>query len=326
MRTRMLEWGRVVEDIRTGRIHSSTEVVFYAMDKMLEALTLEKRLDKFAELALHIVRARPTSALLANSIRELAKTVLEYSGESPESVLEKASSKVAEIKERIKATVEETSSIAEKRLEDGDTVLTASYSVFVKKTIEKAIKGGKEIRVIVTESRPGSEGVRLAAELAGIGCDVTLIVDSAVRYVMKNVDKVLLSSESVTANGANVNKVGSSQIALAAHEARVRVFVVTSTLKFSPETLVGGLVEIPEADTTEIKNYLAQRGIEGVKVRAPLFDVTPPEYIDAIITEKGLVAPSFVIMTVRDLYGWPPKPTPLENLLTALAKVGTYGG
>ncbi|QOJ78250.1 hypothetical protein IG193_05630 [Infirmifilum lucidum] len=316
----------VIENIRTGRIHGSTEVVFYALDQMLEVLRRERRPDRFAQFALLVVKARPTSALLMNAVREVSKLVLDSQGEPIDAIVEKVSKKVEELKSRIRNAIEEASSIAEKRIESGDTILTASYSVFVRKSVEKALRRGKDIKVIVTESRPGGEGVRLASELAGLGCDVTLIVDSAVRFVMKNVDKVLLGSESVTANGANVNKVGSSQMALAAHEARVRVFVVTSILKFSPETLVGEIVEIPEADTQEIKSQLEQKGIKGVKVRAPLFDVTPPEYIDAIITEKGLVAPSFVIMTVRDLYGWPPKLVPLEGMLHKLSMVEGYDG
>jgi len=314
----LLDEEGVIETIRSGRVHSSTEAVAYALDAMLEALR-EGGKSRFAAFALRVVRARPTSALLANVTRELAMEVLEHSGEPEPSLLEAAESAVRRLKGRLEEAIDAASSIAERRLEDGDVLLTASYSLYVKRTIEKALKRGKEVKVFVAESRPGGEGVRLASELAGLGCDVTLIVDSAVRYVMKNVDKVLLSSECVTANGANVSKVGSSQIALAAHEARVRVFVVASTLKISPETLVGELVEIPEAEALDVKGQLEQKGLK-VRVRAPLFDVTPPEYIDAIVTEKGLVAPPFVVMMVRDLYGWPPRAQPLEDLLSKLAK------
>ncbi|MGB9708970.1 MAG: translation initiation factor eIF-2B [Infirmifilum sp.] len=316
-----IDYSEVIESIRSGRIHSSSEVVIFALNKMVDVLESEKKLSSFANFALKVVKSRPTSALLVNATRELAQVILKNKESSIEEILELSRRKVEELKGRIHDSVESSAAIAEKRIESGDTLLTTSYSIFVKRTLENAVKRGKDLKVVVTESRPGSEGFRMASELVSLGLDVTLIVDSAVRFVMKNVDKVFLSSESVTANGANVTKVGSSQIALAAHEARVRVFVVTSTLKFSPETLVGELVEIPEADTSEMREMLLKKGLDKVKIRAPLFDVTPPEYIDAIITEKGLVAPSFAIMTVRDLYGWPPKPPLLEETLMELARV-----
>ncbi|AKG39192.1 hypothetical protein MA03_08045 [Infirmifilum uzonense] len=316
-----IDYSEVIESIRSGRIHSSSEVVIFALNKMVDVLESEKKLSSFANFALKVVKSRPTSALLVNATRELAQVILKNKESSIEEILELSRRKVEELKGRIHDSVESSAAIAEKRIESGDTLLTTSYSIFVKRTLENAVKKGKDLKVVVTESRPGSEGFRMASELVSLGLDVTLIVDSAVRFVMKNVDKVFLSSESVTANGANVTKVGSSQIALAAHEARVRVFVVTSTLKFSPETLVGELVEIPEADTSEMREMLLKKGLDKVKIRAPLFDVTPPEYIDAIITEKGLVAPSFAIMTVRDLYGWPPKPPLLEETLMELARV-----
>lgn len=311
----------VIESIRSGKIHSSSEVVVFALDKLLQVLYEEKKLSKFAEFSLQLIKARPTSALLVNAVRELTREINEHKDSSIEEIIDRSTKKVEALKKSIQEAVEASASIAEKRIASGDTILTTSYSIFVKKAIQNALSKGKNVKVIVTESRPGGEGIRMASELVAMGCDVTIVVDSAVRFVMKDVDKVLLSSESVTANGANVNKVGSSQIALAAHEARVRVFVITTTLKFSPETIVGEMIEIPEADISEIKELLEKKGLSGVKVKAPLFDVTPPEYIDAIITERGLVAPSFVIMTVRDMYGWPPKPLLLEETLREMLKV-----
>jgi len=315
------ELEEAVERVRTGRIASSTEATFFALDKMLQALA-EGGVGEFAELALRLTRARPTSALLVNATRELVREVAEHRGEPLEEIAERARRKVEELKGRIRSAIEASAAVAERRIEPGDTLLTTSYSLFVKQVVRNVLERGRDVRVVVTESRPGGEGLRMASELSSMGCDVTLVVDSAVRYVMKGVDKVLLSAECVTANGAVVNKVGSSQIALAAHEARVRVFVVTTSMKFSPETVVGELVEIPEADASEVRELLRKKGLEGVKVKAPLFDVTPPEYIDAIITERGLMAPSFAMMAVRDLYGWPPKLLPLEEALRDLMKGG----
>jgi ribose 1,5-bisphosphate isomerase len=105
---------------------------------------------------------------------------------------------------------------------------------------------------------------------------------------MKKIDKVVIGADSIAANGAVVNKIGTSQLALIAHEARALFFVAAESYKFHPQTLVGELVEIEERDATEVVN---PKEFPGIKIRNPAFDVTPPEYIDLIITEKGIIPP-----------------------------------
>lgn len=153
-----------------------------------------------------------------------------------------------------------------------------------------------------------------------MGVSTTLIVDSAARFHMKQVTRVLIGSEAVAANGAVVNKIGTSLLALAANEARVRVFVIAPTQKFSFETIHGELIEIPTLDPSLfVPKDLAEIGVKGY---APLFDVTPPEYIDAIATERGFIAPQAVPFLLRELYGsWPPRVPELSELEKKLEEV-----
>lgn len=297
-------YSRAVEDIRRGRIRSSSESVAYALSLLSKALHQEKNLELFAALAAEIVRARPTSALMSNMVREVLRAAASSLDRGLDEVSAAVEAKRRELEKTLQEHIARAALIAEKRLEDGDVVLTNTYSVFVKRAILNAVNSGKRLSVIVTESRPGGEGLEMAAELAGAGVPTQLIVDSAVRFIMREVDKVLVGSEAIAANGANVNKAGTSLIALAAHEARVRVFVIASSLKLSPETLVGELIEIPEADYEPPGEVSGEHG--KIRTRAPLFDVTPPQYIDAIVTERGLIAPQFAVMLVREIYGWPP--------------------
>jgi translation initiation factor 2B subunit (eIF-2B alpha/beta/delta family) len=60
-------------------------------------------------------------------------------------------------------------------------------------------------------------------------------------------------ADTVAANGAVINKVGTSLIALAAHEARVRTFVIATTHKFSTETVFGELVKLPVVEGARAK-------------------------------------------------------------------------
>jgi ribose 1,5-bisphosphate isomerase len=120
---------------------------------------------------------------------------------------------------------------------------------------------------------------------------------------MNKIDKVLVGADAITANGALVNKIGTSLIALAAHESRSRVFVAAETYKFSPETMIGELIEIEERDTSEVIAQSEMGRLKNVTVRNPSFDVTPAEYLDLIITERGIIPPQAAILMIQEQYG-----------------------
>jgi ribose 1,5-bisphosphate isomerase len=180
------------------------------------------------------------------------------------------------------------SEFGSRRIKDGNVLLTHCNSTAAISTIIKAHKDGKKIMVYATESRPKRQGYITIKQLSEAGVPTTLIVDSAVRYVMHNVDLVVVGADTVASNGAVINKIGTSQIALCAHESRVPVMVCAETFKFSHETLIGELVEIEERDENEI---VKPQDFPDVKIFNPVFDATPPEYIDVIVTEEGVISP-----------------------------------
>ena len=185
------------------------------------------------------------------------------------------------------------------------------------------MKQGKRLEFYVPESRPGMEGLATAIKLNEMGFKVRLIVDSAVRFFMKNITKVLVGAEAVAVNGAVVSKVGTSLISLIANEARVRVFVVAPTSKFSIETLFGELVELPEGDWRRLMtpDILAKLP-ENYRARVPIYDVTPPNYIDGIATEHGLFAPQALPVILKEIYGsWPPKAPSIEEVLEKIDSI-----
>jgi ribose 1,5-bisphosphate isomerase len=92
-------------------------------------------------------------------------------------------------------------------------------------------------------------------------------------------------------------------VALVAQESRVLFFVAAETYKFSPETMLGQLVKIEERSPSEILSPEELKDLQQVKVRNPAFDVTPPEYIDLIITEKGIIPPQAAIMVIQEEFG-----------------------
>jgi ribose 1,5-bisphosphate isomerase len=191
--------------------------------------------------------------------------------------------------------------IGAKRIQDGDVILTHCNSSAAVGVIKEASRQGKSVKVYATETRPWRQGIVTVRELADAGIDVTLIVDSAVRSVMRNVDEVFVGADTITSDGVLINKVGTSQIALAANEARVPFYVCAETYKFSPLTLSGDTVVIEERDAAEV----AKPGEipDSVKIFNPVFDSTPGRYIDALITEEGLIPPGAVYSVMCRLWG-----------------------
>jgi ribose 1,5-bisphosphate isomerase len=189
------------------------------------------------------------------------------------------------------------------RIEDGDVIMTHCNSQSALSVIINAHRYGKSIKVYATETRPRYQGRITARILSKEGIEVTIIIDSAMRYFMNKVDKVVVGADAIAANGAVVNKIGTSLLALAANEARVPFIVAAETYKFSPDTLFGKLIVIEERDYREVAPEKWVSKHKHVRIRNPAFDVTPPEYIDLLITELGVFSPSVFPLIVREMFG-----------------------
>ncbi len=132
------------------------------------------------------------------------------------------------------------------------------------------------------------------------GIKTTLIVDSAVRFVMNEVDLVVVGADAITSEGNVVNKIGTSMIALAASEARTPFYVVSELLKFDPITIYGDYEKIEERDSREIW----KEPPKGLIIRNPAFDVTRRNFIHGIICEEGIISPHSITEVVRRRYPW----------------------
>ncbi len=185
-----------------------------------------------------------------------------------------------------------------KRLKDGDVILTHCNSSLAISAIKYAWNQGKKISVFATESRPKKQGYITVRELAEYGIPVSLIVDPAVRYFINEMDHVYIGADSIASNGAVINKIGTSQVALCAHESRVPVTVCAETYKFSRETAFGDLIEIEEREPSEI---VKPSDFPGVTIRNPVFDATSERYIDSIVTEKGIISPSSAYRIIKEM-------------------------
>lgn len=290
--------------IRTMEVRGAGRIARAGADALRDFATayssteLEPFLDDLKKASETLLASRPTAVSLWNAVHASTKAAFGASSfdEARDSVIRDAT----DFSERSSKAVDAIARIGAKRISDGDVVMTHCNSSAALGVIKGAHRQGKDFKVFATESRPWRQGIFTVRELAEAGVDVTLIIDSAVRTVMRDVDEVFVGADTVTSHGALVNKVGTSQLALAAHEARSRFYVCSETYKFSPMTVLGDMVTIEERDVSEV---VAPGEIpDSVKVYNPVFDSTPARYIDAIITEVGMISPGSVYdIMVRQL-------------------------
>ena len=263
-----------------------------------------KDIDEFNEnmkfAAELLVGTRPTAVSLPNAVR----AVMRYKGAAVDEARTDIKKLADEFITNSENAVKRIGEIGAKRVRDGDTIMTHCNSSAAISIMAAAHAQGKDITVIATESRPRMQGLLTIKQLDDLGIKTTLIVDSAVRYFMKEADLVVMGADAVTVNGSVINKIGTSQLAMAAHEARKNVIIAAETYKFSPRSLLGELVEIEERDSDEVLGREKLAELPNVSVRNPAFDVTPREYIDLICTEVGAIPPEMAYVIIKEFLGW----------------------
>jgi ribose 1,5-bisphosphate isomerase len=300
---------QIAKDIQTMRIRGAGRIARAVAGALRIAAKTSKaktptefmrELDRVSSL---LLATRPTAVSLPNAIKLVTLGVKRTRGVGLQDLREAIISRANEFIKNSNEAVERIGEIGARRISNGDVILTHCNSDCALAVIKTSFKQGKQIKAFVTESRPMRQGLISVRELSGAGIPTTLIVDSAVRHFIRDIDKVVVGADSIAANGAVINKIGTSQIALIAHEARVPFFVAAESYKFNPSTLAGRLVKIEERDPKEVVD---PRRFPRVKIRNPVFDVTPSEYVDLIITERGIIPPSAAYTVIQELFGWKP--------------------
>ncbi|MCA1573470.1 MAG: S-methyl-5-thioribose-1-phosphate isomerase [Acidobacteria bacterium] len=164
--------------------------------------------------------------------------------------------------------------------------------------VRAARDAGKRVAVIADETRPFLQGLRLTAwELAKDEIPVTVITDGMAGHVMKGgkVDCVVVGADRIAANGDTANKIGTYMVAVLAKENNVPFYVAAPITTLDLSLSSGDQIPIEERDTREVTHIGShQLGPDGVAVQNPAFDVTPNEFIAAIITDRGVARAPYV--------------------------------
>ena len=158
--------------------------------------------------------------------------------------------------------------------------------------IRAAVEGGKRIAVYADETRPFLQGARLTAwELLRDGIDTTIITDGMAGALMRrgSVDAVVVGADRIAANGDVANKIGTYTVAVLAREHDVPFYVAAPTSTVDLATADGTGIPIEERDRREVTHVGSSRVVpEDAGVWNPAFDITPHQFVSAIITEHGI--------------------------------------
>lgn len=258
----------------------------------------KQRMEKICQ---EFAQTRPTAVNLFWAIERMKNLVMTHNEKSVDEIkllLRKEAVKICE--EDI--TINRQMGQAGKELiNDGSTVLThcnagalatAGYGTALG-VIRAAFESGKRINVFACETRPFLQGARLTAwELKKSGIPVTVITDSMAGYAMQKgkIDVVITGADCICLNGDVVNKIGTYALAVLAKEHGIPFYVAAPISTINRNVKNGQAVVIEERDGKEVTHIGGTRMVpKGVEVWNPAFDVTPSQYIAAIITEKGIV-------------------------------------
>ena len=274
-----------------------------ALASLQSKATEKSELISYMENAKKILfETRPTAVNLGwalNKIMEVANNVTTVE-EIRTNVVQYAK-KMAEEDVKINMSMGQNGS---ELFNDNDTIMThcnagalATVGYGTALGVIRATKdSGKNIKVIATETRPIQQGSRLTAfELKHDGIDVSLIPDTAVGYSMANglVNKIIVGADRILRTGHVYNKIGTYQVATMAKQHNIPFYVAaplsTFDMKSNPEDVI-----IEQRKGTEVTGIGDKKTApDGINVINPAFDMTPPELIDGIITEKGVAKPPF---------------------------------
>jgi methylthioribose-1-phosphate isomerase len=163
--------------------------------------------------------------------------------------------------------------------------------------IRAAVDSGKKLHVFADETRPFLQGSRLTAwELMKDGIPTTVIADnmSAAMMRQRKIDAVVVGADRIAANGDVANKIGTYGVAILAKEHGIPFYVAAPFSTVDLNTPDGSGIPIEQRSAKEV-THMAGKQItpDGVGVENPAFDVTPHQYVTAIITERGVVRPPY---------------------------------
>jgi methylthioribose-1-phosphate isomerase len=261
---------------------------------------------EFVEVAGVILKkARPTAANLAWAVDRMMRMAREDIYSTASEIRQALLTEAQRIADEDVVSNQAMGKYGAALLRNGDMVVhhcntgalaTVDYGTALG-VVREAHEQGKQIRVLLTETRPRMQGARLSAwELKELGVPFEIITDSAAGYYMRKgeVNIVLVGADRIAANGDTVNKIGTYMLAVLAKENHVPFYTVAPTSTVDLKVASGEDIPIEERPADEVRRPYDNTLIpDDYPVRNPAFDITPQRYLAGIVTERGILLPPF---------------------------------
>lgn len=260
-----------------------------------------------------LVQARPLAVPMGHAIRLLK---LRISQLAPECTELQAKQTILEyldhfISHRLEAVDPLIVQNGLRKIERGDVILTFGRSQVVRDLLLAAHAAGREIRVVLVDGRPFLEGRRLLDELSQAGIRCQYVPINALSYVMREVTKTIIGAHCIYSNGALMSRVGTAMVCHLSRRANVPVLACCQTLKFSERVQLDAFVfnEIGDPDAlvrqplrpSQTQEPLAGwREVSPLKLLNILYDVTPPEHVNMVVTEYGNIPVTSIPVVIRE--------------------------
>ncbi|MFY9744547.1 MAG: S-methyl-5-thioribose-1-phosphate isomerase [Candidatus Sulfotelmatobacter sp.] len=168
---------------------------------------------------------------------------------------------------------------------------TAGYGTALG-VIRAAIEKGKKIHVYADETRPFLQGARLTAwELMKDGIPTTVISDNMAGAIMRQgkIGAIVVGADRIAANGDVANKIGTYTVAVLAKENGIPFYVAAPISTVDLACPDGSAIPIEQRNAREVTHIAGKQMVpNGVSIENPAFDVTPANYVSAIVTERGI--------------------------------------
>ena len=267
-----------------------------------KAETKEGLLSDLKKAQKILFMTRPTAVNLVWGLEQIMKVAKENDSvdEIKESIIDKAKQMADE---DIKIN-QEMGKHGSQLFENNDSVMThcnagalATVGYGTALGVIRATKeSGKNVKVIATETRPVQQGSRLTAfELKHDGIDVTIIPDTAVGYTMANnlVNRVVVGADRILRTGHVYNKIGTYQVATMAKQHNIPFYVAAPLSTFDLKSNTDDVI-IEQRNASEVTGIGDKKTApDDISVINPAFDLTTPDLISGIITEKGVIKPPY---------------------------------
>lgn len=251
----------------------------------------EYRLKSLMDAARLLKETRPTGFHMSSLLDKITGS-LDYDRPLPGQILERINRTVLLQRTRSRLTGKYGAGL----VEDGDVILTHCFpGPGLLYMLIEAMELGRAVKVISCETRPYLQGARLTAwSVSEIGVPVTLISDNMAAYCMKSgmVNRIFTAADRIVMDGSVANKVGTLQLAIVADYCGVPLYVLGYG---GPDrkTTCASDIPIEVRDPDEVLYFRGER-ITGAKVGGfyPAFDITPPDLVRGIVTDRGVFLPS----------------------------------